>query len=78
MIPEDLHLSAWHVLALVHNTIISETRIDQERARYGNLGPIDLGLAFYGLIVFFDLKERRKDRTPVLKQRHQPHYNVRQ
>jgi hypothetical protein len=85
-----LNLSVWHVLALLHNTIISETpdyfvtvtttilgSSGDARDRFTNLCPIDMGVAFYRLV--FKLKEdRRSCRTPVVGQRHQPHYNVKQ
>jgi hypothetical protein len=87
---KHLHLSVWHVLALVTNTIVSETP-DYFRFvsnHFLNLsgkhlqkiraqGPTAFALNFYSRL--FDEKDRR--RTLHLKvpgQRHQPHYNTRQ
>jgi hypothetical protein len=85
-----LHLSVWHVLALVTNTIVSETpdyfhQVSQillhskgaTLKKYRSLAPTALALEFYAMI--FDEKERRhKKGIKVPGQRHQPHYNGRQ
>jgi hypothetical protein len=85
-----LHLSRWHVLALITNTIVSESpeffyqatmlilkSSESSITRYRTLGPIDLALEFYETI--FDEKRRRtKAGIPTPGQRHQPHYNCRQ
>jgi hypothetical protein len=85
-----LKLSVWHVLALVYNTISSETpdyfvTVTKEfltstpslLLMYRSLSPIGLATRFYCRI--FDLKEKHKrDGSAVPGQRHQPHYNTRQ
>jgi hypothetical protein len=89
LLQKKLCLSVWHVVALITNTIISETPDYFERVtnhilslpgkaldRYRALGPADLALDFFNLV--FTLKET--DKTKKLKvegQRHQPHYNTR-
>ena len=89
-VASHLRLSKWHVLALLANTVVSETpeffvhvaRIisesrGEELLNYRSLGPIDLSVLYYNLI--FDEKERRtKNKIGVPGQRHQPHYNKRQ
>ena len=88
-----LGLSRWHLLALLTNTIVSETpdffleatklilkkagSSMDDEARYRSLGPIDLAFDFYEL-VFNEKERRRASNIPVLGQRHQPHYNRRQ
>jgi hypothetical protein len=87
---KKFQLSVWHVLALVTNSIVSETpeyfvtvatnlmkASPRQIDLYTALGPLKFGLLFYSLM--FDLKERNKrDETPFPGQRHQPHYNKRQ
>ena len=89
-VASHLQLSKWHVLALLANTIVSETpdffvhvalaiteSRGEELSHYRSLGPIDLSILYYGMI--FDEKERRsKKKIGVPGQRHQPHYNKRQ
>ena len=86
---ESLCLSAWHVLALITNVIISETpeyfrdvteqilaSNGKELCRYRSLGPVDLALDFYERV--FVLKVRASSLgLKVVGQRHQPHYNKR-
>ena len=84
-----LGLSQWHVLAMLTNTIVSESpdffymatakilksckSSVAQKKRYCSLGPIDFAYEFY-TIVFDD----KLTRTTVPGQRHQPHYNRRQ
>jgi hypothetical protein len=85
-----LHLSRWHVLALMTNTIISESPeffyqtteqilkcSESSMARYRTLCPVDLAFEFYEIV--FNEKSRRSNAgLSVPGQRHQPHYNRRQ
>jgi hypothetical protein len=87
---KHLHLLVWHVLALVTNTIISESPdyfhfvfhyflnlSGKKVKKIRALSPTALALNFYSRM--FDEKERRRALgLKVPGQRHQPHYNARQ
>jgi hypothetical protein len=89
LLQRRFRLSKWHVLALVTNSIISETpeyfhlvtknllaMTGTDRKRFRSLGPISLAWQFYTMV--FDEKDRRSsNKAPVPGQRHQPHYNKR-
>jgi hypothetical protein len=80
---KKLSLSVWHVLALMTNTIISESPeyfvlATKHMLKQGKtlLSPIDLAYDFYN-VVFLEKEKRRREKSAVPGQRHQPHYNVR-
>ena len=87
---EKFDLSVWHLLALLTNTLLSESPdffvvateyylslTGEAHDLVKAMDDLDFACAFYDR-VFDDKEQRHRDKTLTPGQRHQPHYNTRQ
>ena len=87
---EKFAFSTWHLLAVLVNTVASESPDffvvttnyflslnGKEASRVRNMSYTEFACEFYDRL-FDDKEERRLENSPTPGQRHQPHYNTRQ